>query len=143
VLDQSEKSDYRLEEQIGYLLRLANQRHSIIFQHHCLMELTPTQFAAVVRLYEEESCSQNSLGRKISVDVATIKGVVDRLNKKGLIKQSADPNDKRRTLISLKPKTREMMGELHAVGEVISDETLRPLSQTERERLLQLLAKIS
>jgi len=143
VAELTEKTDYRLEEQIGYLLRLANQRHSIIFQHHCLMELTPTQFAALVRLNEEESCSQNSLGRKISVDVATIKGVVDRLNKKGLIALSTDPKDKRRTVISLKPKTKKMINELHGVGNVISDETLRPLSMSERERLLQLLAKIS
>jgi len=140
---QTEKTNYRLEEQIGYLLRLANQRHSVIFQHHTLMELTPTQFAALIRIHEEQSCSQNSLGRKISIDVATIKGVVDRLNKKGLIKLSADAKDKRRTLISLKPSTKAMIDELFSVGKVISDETLRPLSTPERERLLQLLAKIS
>ena len=139
----SEKPEYQLDKQIGYLLRLANQRHSLIFQHHTLMELTPTQFAALIRLYEEYSCSQNSLGRKISVDVATIKGVVDRLNKKDLVTLQRDPKDKRRTLIGLTPKAERMMDELFSVGTMISDETLRALTTAERERLLQLLQKIT
>jgi len=139
----SEKPEYQLDKQIGYLLRLANQRHSLIFQHHTLMELTPTQFSALIRLYEENSCSQNSLGRKISVDVATIKGVVDRLNKKDLVTLQRDPKDKRRTLIGLTPKAERMMDELFSVGTMISDETLRALTTAERERLLQLLQKIT
>ena len=139
----SEKPYYQLDKQIGYLLRLANQRHSLIFQHHTLMELTPTQFSALIRLYEENSCSQNSLGRKISVDVATIKGVVDRLNKKDLVTLQRDPKDKRRTLIGLTPKAERMMDELFSVGTMISDETLRALTTAERERLLQLLQKIT
>ena len=139
----SENKKYKLEKQIGYLLRLAYQRHSVIFQHHTLLDLTPTQFSALVRINEEQSCSQNLLGRKISVDVATIKGVVDRLYKRGLIDLKPDPEDKRRTLISLKPKTKNMMNELHAAGEKISDETLRQLTPPEQERLIQLLTKIS
>lgn len=139
----SENKKYKLEKQIGYLLRLAYQRHSVIFQHHTLLDLTPTQFSALVRINEEQSCSQNLLGRKISVDVATIKGVVDRLYKRGLIDLKPDPEDKRRTLISLKPKTKNMMNELHAAGEKISDETLRQLTASEQERLIQLLTKIS
>ena len=139
----SENKKYKLEKQIGYLLRLAYQRHSVIFQHHTLLDLTPTQFSALVRINEEQSCSQNLLGRKISVDVATIKGVVDRLYKRGLIDLKPDPEDKRRTLITLKPKTKNMMKELHAAGEKISDETLRQLTASEQERLIQLLTKIS
>ena len=139
----SENKKYKLEKQIGYLLRLAYQRHSVIFQHHTLLDLTPTQFSALVRINEEQSCSQNLLGRKISVDVATIKGVVDRLYKRGLIDLKPDPEDKRRTLITLKPKTKNMMKELYAVGEKISDETLRQLTASEQERLIQLLSKIS
>lgn len=139
----SENKKYKLEKQIGYLLRLAYQRHSVIFQHHTLLDLTPTQFSALVRINEEQSCSQNLLGRKISVDVATIKGVVDRLYKRGLVDLRPDPVDKRRTLISLKPKTKNMMNELHAAGEKISDETLRQLTASEQERLIQLLTKIS
>jgi len=139
----SEKNEYRLERQIGYLLRLAYQRHSVIFQHHTLLDLTPTQFSALIRIHEEKSCSQNSLGRKISVDVATIKGVVDRLNKRNLVELKPDPADKRRTLISLTSATAAMIGKLYSAGEKISDETMRQLTPAEQDRLIQLLTKIS
>lgn len=138
-----DQKTYRLEEQIGYVLRLANQRHAVIFQHHALMNLTPTQFSALVCLAKVTSCSQNMLGRLISVDVATIKGVVDRLNKKGLISLAADPGDKRRTLITLSPETVNLIPDLCAIGQTISEETLRPLTISERGRLLQLLKKIT
>ena len=76
---------YVLDDQIGYLLRLANQRHTLIFQEQAVLELTPTQFSAMVRLLDEGECSQNELGRRTAMDVATVKGVVDRLRAKGLV----------------------------------------------------------
>ena len=96
----AEEEAYVLDAQIGYLLRLANQRHALIFQELSVLDLTPTQFSAMVRLLDEGECSQNELGRRTAMDVATIKGVVDRLRGKGLVTLNPDPNDKRRTTIS-------------------------------------------
>lgn len=134
--------DYILDEQVGFLLRLASQRHASIFQAHSLDGLTPTQFSALIRLSEIDECSQNQLGRLISVDVATIKGVVDRLVKKDLVRLRADETDRRRTLISLSAQAREMIDGLHEAGRRISAETLRPLSPTEQATLLRLLGRL-
>ncbi len=70
---------YVLDEQIGFLLRVAMQRHTSIFTSRMIEGLTQTQFAALAKLYEVGPCSQNHLGRLIFLDAATIKGVVDRL----------------------------------------------------------------
>ena len=40
---------YQLEAQIGYKLRLANQRHLEIFSR-LITDFTPTQFSVLVRL---------------------------------------------------------------------------------------------
>ena len=40
---------YRLDEQVGYLLRQASQRHAALFQSRIPHRLTPTQFAALIR----------------------------------------------------------------------------------------------
>ena len=135
--------EYILDEQIGYVLRLVSQRHATIFQLHAEYDLTPTQFSTLIRLSEVGSCSQNHLGRLISVDVATIKGVIDRLNKKGLIEMKADPSDGRRIQISLTAEIREKVATLYNMGKKITEETLRPLSPPERKRLQALLKKIS
>lgn len=115
----------------------------MIFQQHMLSDLTPTQFSALIRIHKEKSCSQNHLGRMISVDVATMKGVIDRLKKKGLIDLNEDPSDKRRILISLAPETEEMIEGFQKIGSKVSEETLRPLTASEGNRLIQLLTKIT
>ena len=134
---------YRLEEQVGFLLRLAGQRHAAIFQAMSPEKLTPTQFAALVRLAQLGDCSQNELGRRTAMDVATIKGVVDRLKAKGMVTVAADPADKRRSILSIAPEYKPMAAELFAAGHAISEETLAPLTQSESRTLLRLLGKIS
>ena len=133
---------YFLDEQVGYLLRLASQRHAAIFQTHAPGGLTPTQFSALLRLHKHGNCSQNQLGRLAAMDVATIKGVVDRLRHKGLITAQPDPDDKRRMLITLSDQGRALVDDLKAVGHRITRETLAPLSVTERDTLLRALAKL-
>lgn len=134
---------YALDEQVGYLLRLANQRHASIFQSHTLEGLTPTQFAALIRIAELGKCSQNRLGRLAAMDVATIKGVVDRLRQKGLTVIEPDPDDKRRTLISLSPEGEALVTRMRDVGQKITNETLKPLTAAEQRNLIRILRKIS
>lgn len=140
--DKAEHPPYRLDDQVGYLLRLAVQKHAVIFQNHAPLDLTPTQFAALVRLAQLGECSQNELGRRTAMDVATIKGVVDRLRKKGLVDMSSDPNDKRRSLLSVTEAGQKGLKTLHDAGHDISGETLKPLTPREQEVLLRLLRKL-
>jgi DNA-binding MarR family transcriptional regulator len=132
---------YRLEEQVGYLLRLATQRHAHILHDHVPHDLTPTQFAAMLRLAELGTCSQNELGRHIAVDAATIKGVIDRLRKKGFIVTHPDPDDKRRLMLSLAEGLEGMIAELHEIGFNITAATLDPLEPEERAEFVRLLTK--
>lgn len=135
--------DYRLDDQIGYLLRLANQRHTTIFQDHTLQNLTPTQFSVMVRLEAEGKSSQNRLGRLAAMDVATIKGVVDRLRERGLAVSEPDPDDRRRSVISLTDEGRALLARMRPVGLAISEQTLAPLNPAERRTLLRLIAKLT
>jgi len=138
-----EKQTYSLDEQVGYLLRLASQRHAGIFLQQISENLTPTQFATLMRISEGRELSQNHLGRLASMDVATVKGVVDRLKAKELVQSRSDADDKRRSLISLTPKGSELIETLKEDGARISENTLAPLRHSERKTLISLLMKIS
>ena len=63
--DVAEPGRYVLDEQVGFLLRVAMQRHTSIFTSRMIDGLTQTQFAALAKLYEVGPCSQNHLGRLI------------------------------------------------------------------------------
>ncbi len=133
---------YRLDDQVGYLLRLAGQRHVVLFQSLMEHDLTPTQFAMLIRLGEVGSGSQNQLGRMIGMDVATTKGVIDRLKAKGLITLSADPADSRRRVIALSDDGKALLPALRALGRRITDATFADLSAEERATLVALLRRL-
>lgn len=141
--DQEIIKTYKLEKQIGFLLRQVMQRHNNIFSERMKNKLTTTQFAALVKLYELGTCSQNQLGRHIAMDAATIKGVVDRLNKKNLVQISTDESDSRRLLVSLSPEGKDLAEKLIPLGKEITEETLRPITQANRNKLLDILQNLT
>ncbi len=136
------KPVYILDEQIGFILRQVWQRHAAIFTRDIGIALTPTQWAALAKLNETGPCSQNQLGRLTAMDVATIKGVIDRLTARGLTETSSDPQDGRRLLVSLTRAGQEMAEKAAPNALAISKETLAPLDAKERETLIGLLNKM-
>jgi DNA-binding MarR family transcriptional regulator len=136
-------SAYVLDEQVGFLMRRASQRHLAIFQR-IMGENgpTPTQFAAMSKLAGGQEISQNQLGRMTAMDPATIKGVIARLAERGLVERSADPGDQRRVLIRLSAAGQALMPGLIEKAMAITEATLAPLSQDEARRLVALLERL-
>ena len=140
----ADASGYVLEEQVGHLLRRAHQRHSAIFQATIGdAQLTPLQFAALMKLADLGEASQNHLGRLTAMDAATMQGVIKRLIARGLIGRRPDPGDRRRLLLTLTQDGAAIAAEAAARGLTISELTLDPLTAAERETFLRLLAKMS
>jgi MarR family transcriptional regulator, lower aerobic nicotinate degradation pathway regulator len=134
---------YSLSSQVGFLLRKAQQRHVSIFTSHMGEDLTPMQFAVLARLHETGPCSQNSLGRRTAMDVATIKGVVARLADRGLVGKLASREDRRKLLIDLTPEGRRVVEAVIPRAIEISALTLAPLTREEQAVFMRLLGKLS
>jgi DNA-binding MarR family transcriptional regulator len=137
-----QKPGYVLDEQIGFLLRQVWQRHATIFAREIGINLTSPQWAALSKLAETGPCSQNQLGRLTAMDVATIKGVIDRLTVRGLTETSPDPEDGRRLVVSLTRAGQQLVEKAAPNALTISRETLAPLDAREREMLITLLGKL-
>lgn len=138
----TENTPYMLDEQIGYLLRRVTQRHLSIFAAS-IPGVTAMQFAALARLAELGPLSQNQLGRETSMDAATIKGVVDRLVRQGLVESVPDPEDRRRLTVTLSQSGRAHFEATKATALEVSERTLAPLSARERTRLFALLSQLT
>jgi DNA-binding MarR family transcriptional regulator len=134
---------YRIEDQVGYLLRRAHQRASSIFQTTIGdPNITPTQYSSMVKLHEYAELSQNLLGRLVGMDKATMQGVVRRLRDRGFVDSRPDPGDARRTLLSLTLDGQKLVARLLTNGPAVSRETLKPLTGPEQRQLLDLLSRI-
>lgn len=138
----TDATDYRLDAQIGYLLRRVTQRHLAIFAA-AIPEVTTTQFAVLARLAEIGPVSQNHLGRATAMDAATIKGVVDRLSKLDLVATTADPADRRRLTVSLTVAGQKLFDERVPTALAVSGDTLAPLSADEARLLTDLLLRLT
>lgn len=135
-------AEYRVDQQIGFFLRQANQRHVAIFTGMMGDRLTTTQWAALSKLKEIQPSSQNQLGRETAMDVATIKGVVDRLVARGLVRTAPDPKDGRRLVLSLTDEGLATISRNVGIAAAVTEETLSPLTSGERMMLIELLRKI-
>lgn len=140
--DSSEQGRYVLDEQAGFLMRIAMQRHTSIFTSRMIESLTQTQFAALAKLYEVGPCSQNYLGRLIYLDAATIKGVVDRLHLRGFVTALNDPKDRRRRAVALTDRGRQATEAAMLVAAEITAATLTPLTADEQRLIAKLLRKL-
>ena len=135
-------AEYILEQQVGFILRQVSQRHAAIFAAKIGDDLTPTQWATLAKLLEHGPCSQNLLGRHTAMDAATIKGVVDRLTKRGMVETRPDPKDARRLVVVLTPAGRAIAERARVNADAITEETLQPLTASERSIFLRLLKKL-
>ena len=75
------------------------------------------------------------------MDAATIKGVIDRLTKRGVTATAADPADARRLLVALTAEGMAIYRRAKPMAERITAATLAPLSEVERERFIALLRR--
>ncbi|MBL9050267.1 MAG: MarR family transcriptional regulator [Tabrizicola sp.] len=138
----TDTSDYRLDDQIGYVLRRVTQRHLAIFAA-AIPEVTTTQFAVMARLAETGPLSQNHLGRATAMDAATIKGVVDRLAKLGYVATTADLSDRRRLTVTLTEAGNQLFAARLKTALQVSAETVAPLTKDEARLLMSLLLRLS
>ncbi|HMF23364.1 MAG TPA: MarR family transcriptional regulator [Pseudolabrys sp.] len=138
----SSEGRYVLDEQIGFLIRIAMQRHTSIFMSRMVEGLTQTQFAALAKLYEVGLCSQNHLGRLIYLDAATIKGVVDRLQARNFVTALNDQKDRRRRAVALTDRGRQVTETAIKAAAEITAATLTPLTAEEQRTIAKLMRKL-
>lgn len=102
-------------------------------------ELTPVQFAALAAVEREPRMDQRTLARRIGFDTSTIGGVVDRLERRGLMQRGASPDDRRVRLLSVTP---EGLAVLRAVVPLMlraQERMLEPLPAAERAHFMRML----
>ena len=77
------------------------------------------------------------------MDVATIKGVVDRLKQRDLVQGKKDEADARRQIISLTAKGEELVSRIIPIAIEVTRQTTAPLTQSEARTLNALLKKLA
>ena len=134
---------FTVEDHVGFLLRRAHQRHVALFTAGLAhVELTPTQFTALLKTVEMGRTTQNHLGRLAAMDPATIQGVVRRLTIRGLIRRGQDKMDRRTAVLEPTEAGVALITSVVACARHSHEAALAPLSPEERVQVLTLLRKM-
>jgi DNA-binding MarR family transcriptional regulator len=135
---------YRLEDQVGFLLRRAYQRASSnLIERIGPYDLTAPQFATLARLYERGTLSQNLLGRLVAMEPANIRDVVLRLKKRRLVSTGRDPGDARLILVGLTPAGMSLIQDLLPIEIECTARTLAGFSASEKKVLYDFLDRLA
>lgn len=135
---------YRLENQVGFLLRRAYQRASSnLVERIGPYDLTAPQFATLSRLYERGTLSQNLLGRLVAMEPANIRDVVLRLKKRRLVTTRRDPDDGRLILVALTASGRSLIEQLLPVEIECTARTLAKFNANDKRVLYDLLSRLA
>ena len=136
----------QLEECVNYLLTTA--QHSVFLkmtEKLSVFEITPVQYAVLYCLWEKDKKSPKEIAERLKLENSTISGILERMEKKGLIERSISKEDRRFIQVLLTPKGASLEEEVLAAVEEVNSEVLSIFSDEESEVLkarLRLLAGI-
>ena len=131
------------DECIIFLLAKAYQKaHGHFKKRLHEFGLTPIQHLILETLWEEEGLSAREIGQKLTLDGATLSGVLDRLAESGWIIKETDQNDKRYLRIFLSKQARGFRPRLVAEREEANEEILGNLTLEEKILLKRLLRDV-
>jgi DNA-binding MarR family transcriptional regulator len=130
----------------GHLIRRLNQISTGLFQDRMAeagLDLTPVQFAALATLRDRPDVDQATLAGLIAHDRATIGGVLDRLQAKGLVERRIDPADRRARLVRLTGAGEGLLARVLPTVTDLQDRILAGLDAGERAQFVALAAKVA
>jgi DNA-binding MarR family transcriptional regulator len=125
----------------GHLIRRLNQQSTQVFQARMKAEgfdLTSVQFAALSALADNPGIDQARLSALIAYDRATIGGVVDRLEQKGLVRRDVSDRDRRARVLTLTQDGKDRLAAMTPVVEALQADILDRLSPADREAFVTL-----
>lgn len=134
----------QIDTMAGHLIRRLHQMSTRVFTDRMQSEghdLTPVQFAAMDAIAAEPGIDQAGIAAAIAYDRATIGGVIDRLEQKGLVERRISAHDRRARQVRLSKRGEDLYAETLPVILGLQDDILSGLTQEERATFLKLAAK--
>ncbi len=134
---------YIIEESLGFIISRTNQKLSnYLTRKFKPYDITPEQWGLLNRLWEKDGVSQKELSEISIKDQTTVTRILDKLERKGLIKRQTSPDDRRSFLIFLTDNGRSLENKLVPIAYEVLDEALQGLSEEEIKQMKLLLNKI-
>ncbi|NVN92545.1 MAG: MarR family transcriptional regulator [Desulfuromonadales bacterium] len=134
---------FDVERSIIFLLAKAYQHVvSLCSKEFSEYKITPPQLILLDILWKQDTFSQAELSEKTRIDRTTITGIIDRLEKRGLVERQSHPEDRRAKRIILTDRGRKLENELCDAASRVRDKVRMRFSPDEGKTLEWLLKRL-
>lgn len=137
------------------LLRTGDEVFGVVERRLSEHNLSQGRFSVLMLLWKvcarapESACeiparppTPAELAEAAGVTRATMTGLVDTLERDGLVRREPDPNDRRMMWVQLTPKGETLIKEMLPLHFRMMACLMQPLSETERKTMVRLLNKV-
>jgi DNA-binding MarR family transcriptional regulator len=125
----------------GYLIRRSKQHSTGIFMEACKdTGITPIQFAALSVLRVRPGIDQTELGELAGLDASTIGGVIQRLQRRSLLRRTEHGH---RRICHLTNDGVTILDRITPLVKAAQARILAPLTAREQVQLLRLMSKLN
>ncbi|WDH74737.1 MarR family transcriptional regulator [Exiguobacterium marinum] len=132
-----------LKDCINFLLSASQNK---IFRYFSKLleeyEVTPAQYGVLNCLWRDGQLSPKQIGEQLYLEAPTISGILDKMQKSGLIERSIDPDNRRNVLVVPTQKAEEMKSGIEAATIELNEKVFEHLSDRDVEILKKSLAII-
>ena len=106
------------------------------------LEITAAQMPVLQRLWEGDGIATAQLTQDASSDGGTVTGILDRLEKKALIRRERSTQDRRAVQIWLTTEGRALEAPVMKIIEQINSEALHGVSTEQQKQLVEIMKKV-
>jgi len=100
-------------------------------------KLSIAEISVLMRMNRTPACRATELAAMIGIPTSTVTGILDRLERRGLLKRRRDPNDRRSILIMVTQKTKDFVADLITPMEGMLREAFRSMPDSRTQRLIE------
>ena len=133
-----------LTQCINYLLTTA--QHAV-FQYLNLKlleyDITPSQYGVLSCLWQKEYATSKQISEILCLELSTISGVLDRMQKKNLVDKVVNKDDRREVRIYVTQKGKLLQEPIQRIIEEVNKEVLKGFDEKEISNLKEMLRIIA
>ncbi len=106
-------------------------------------DITPSQYGVLSCLWTREYATPKQISEILCLETSTISGVLDRMQKKGLIERFVNKEDRREIRVVVTEKGKVLQKPIQQIIETVNEVVLKDFSEEEIQRLKEDLRVIA
>ena len=116
------------ELRLGFLIHDVSRLRRSAFDR-CLkpLNVTRSQWWVLAYLSREDGMTQSRLAEELDLGKVAVGGLIDRLEKSGLLRREADASDRRVNRVFLEPKSKQLIAKMRKVSHRMNAQILEGL----------------